>query len=253
MRLFLLFLVSLGLFGANFKLYMKDGNYHRVSEYQIQGDRVRYFSTERTDWEEIPLELIDIKRTENERKSENEQRAADAAAQDEEDQAERILAKEISKIPLDPGVYLAEENSIRTLAQADTKFVTDKKRSILKAMSPIPIVNGKATIEVDGDKSKTVIRESRPEFYLRQSSYPKFALVRLEQKNSSRIVEKVVIVPIEKIMLEEQDQVEIFRRQLSEGLFKIWPIDKLPMGDYAVIQFTGNGEANPQVWDFRIE
>lgn len=253
MRLLLLFLISAVLFGANFRLYLKDGNYHRVSEYKVEGERVRYYSTERGDWEEIPGELLDLKRTETERKEVSAQRAANAIAQDEEDQAERAIAKEISKVPLEMGVYLVEEDSMRTLPLADTKFVTDKKRSILKAMSPIPIVNGKATIEVDGENSKTIIRASRPEFFVRQSTHPRMAIVRVESKKGSRIIEKVVIVPIEKIMLEEQDEVDIFRRQFGEGLFKIWPIEKLPVGEYAVIQFTGKGEANPQVWDFRVE
>lgn len=253
MRLLIWFLVSSALFGANFRLYLKDGTYHRVSEYQIQEDRVRFYSTERRDWEEIPVELLDLKKTEAERKEVDAQRTANAVAQDEEDQAERALAREISRIPVDPGVYLLEGETLREIPQADTKFVTDKKRSILKAMSPIPIVNGKATIEVDGEKSKNIIRESRPEFYLRQSKHPKMALVRVESKANSRIIERVVIVPIEKIMLEEQDQVETFRRQFAEGLYKIWPIEKLAVGEYAVIQFSGNGEANPQVWDFRIE
>ena len=59
-------LLCLSAFTANLKLYLRDGNYHIVREYQVQGDRVRYYSVERSDWEEIPLELVDLKRTEAE-------------------------------------------------------------------------------------------------------------------------------------------------------------------------------------------
>ena len=53
--LLLFFVLSAWLaFGATFKLYLKDGDYHMVREYQVLDDRVRYFSTERGDWEEIP-------------------------------------------------------------------------------------------------------------------------------------------------------------------------------------------------------
>ena len=50
---------------SNFPLYLKDGTRHMVREYKVDGDRVRYYSTERGDWEEIPLELVDIDKTES--------------------------------------------------------------------------------------------------------------------------------------------------------------------------------------------
>ena len=69
MRVILLLLVAATvLLGETFKLYLKDGSYHAVREYQVQGDRVRYYSTERGEWEEIPLELVDLSKTEHERK-----------------------------------------------------------------------------------------------------------------------------------------------------------------------------------------
>ena len=51
---------------ANIKLYLKDGGYHIVREYKVEKDRVRFYSIERGDWEEMPLDLIDLKRTETE-------------------------------------------------------------------------------------------------------------------------------------------------------------------------------------------
>lgn len=253
MRLVILFLATATLFAASFKLYLKDGGYHAVTEYKVEGDRVKYYSAERTDWEEIPLALVDLKKTDSERKTTEATRLADAVTQDAEDEAERAIAKEISRVPVDPGVYAVEGEKLRTIPQVDVKLVTDKKRSILKAMSPIPIVNGKATIEVDGEKSPNVLKDRRPEFYLRQSAEDRMAIVRMGvSKKGGRVVEKVTIVPVTKELLEEQDQVEIFRRQFAEGLFKLWPVKDLSPGEYAVVQYT-DGKASPQVWDFRIE
>ena len=48
---------------ANVKLYMTDGSYHIVREYQVQPDRVHFYSVERSQWEDIPLDLVDLKRT----------------------------------------------------------------------------------------------------------------------------------------------------------------------------------------------
>src|SRR5437879_3437123 len=39
------------------KLFLKDGTYQLAREYKVQADRVRYYSTERGEWEELPLAL----------------------------------------------------------------------------------------------------------------------------------------------------------------------------------------------------
>src|ERR1700733_1747592 len=41
------------------KLMLTDGSFQLVREYQVNGDRVRYYSLDSSQWEEIPASMID--------------------------------------------------------------------------------------------------------------------------------------------------------------------------------------------------
>ncbi len=237
---------------ATLRLYLKDGTHHTIREYQVEGDRVKYFSTERGDWEELPVELVDLKKTESERVRIDESVKKAALEEEAEEKAEREFAKEIRRVPREPGVYLVDEELLKPMPQADVKLVSDKKRSFLKTITQIPL-NGKATIEVANEHSAQTVRGRRPDFWVRLKDDVALVIVKLEpSKKGSRIVEKVSIVPVVKEMVEEREVVETFRRQFAEGLYKLWPTKDLEPGEYAVVTFV-EGKGDPQVWDFRVE
>ena len=236
-------------FGSNFKLYLKDGGTQIVREYKVLEDRVRYYSIERSEWEEIPTELVDLKRTQAELKDREEEQKADKKAVEEEAAFERQIRKEIRSIPEDSGVYKVEADKVVTLKLAECKVVTNKKRSVLKALSPVPIVSGKATVEIDGLQSTIVITDDRPEFYFRLNKEERFGIVKLTPLKTSRLLEKWNILPVVNEIVQEHEDVEIFRKQVGDGLYKIWPIKPLPPGEYAVMEYTEN-KGNTQAWDF---
>jgi len=245
------FALAVVLPAATVRLYLKDGTYHNVREYQKQADRVRYYSTERSDWEEIPLELVDLKRTEQEISAHDKERHEQAKLIDDEEKAERAAKRIIESIPYAAGVFQLEGDKPITLKSAESKVVTNKRRSVLKAMSPIPIVSGKATVEIDGITSPMKLPAGEPEFYIRLSADERFVIARLERTKTSRIVQHWDIIPVTKEVMDKTDEVEIFRQQLADGLYKIWPTKPMEPGEYAVVEYT-EGKGNPQVWDFTL-
>jgi hypothetical protein len=236
---------------ANLKLYLKDGSYHIVSEYQVQPDRVHFYSVERSQWEDIPLDLVDLKRTEAEVAERQTQLQKDTQAVAEEEKAERDLARETSRIPQDPGVYWLEGNQAKVIKVAESTIHNNKGRSILKALSPIPMVTGKATLELTGAHSSNVFANPEQEFFIQLSQTERFGIARLTSKGAVRIVENLTIMPVTKEVVEEPTLVETFQKQLADGLYKIWPKQPFEPGEYAVVEYT-DGQLNIQTWDFAI-
>ncbi len=232
-----------------FRLYLTDGNYHLVREYQVEGDRVRYYSVERSEWEEIPLRLVDLKRTEAERTAREEALRKEAEALAAEERLEREQKRLVASIPQAPGVYMLQGDQVQPVPQAECKVATSKGRSVLKVLTPVPIVAGKATVEIEGERSRTAVGSDRPEFFVRLSAVERFGIVRLWTQKRVRIVQKWSIIPVTNEIVEEQQEVEVFRQQLDDDLYKIWPVEPLKPGEYAVVQYT-QGKGNVQAWDF---
>ena len=245
-----LFLALSLLWAANFKLYLKDGTFHVVREYKVEDDTVHYYSLERGDWEDIPVSLVDLNRTKAEVADKAEARAEEEKVVKEEETALKAERAEIKLIPRDPGVYMLDEGKLNIFPQASSKVHTDKGRSVLKVLSPMPVINGKGFVELDGEKSPTVLRSPRPDLYVQLSAEERFGIIKLTPKKGIRVAERVAFVPISKEIVEEVDEVPVFRKQLTESdLYKIWPEKALEPGEYAVIQYLP-GKLNAQMWDF---
>ena len=251
-RFAVLLFFAIGLSGAQLKLYLKDGTHQVVREYDVRGDRVRYYSTERQDWEELPKELVDFARTESEVTKKASARVEEDKLIAAEDKVEKEERARMARIPADPGVYFEVAEEMKALKAAESKFVTNRKRSILKVMSPLPIVNGKATVEIDGEHSAFVVYGKRPEFYFRLSDDESFNFFKLTPAKGTRVVEKVTIAAVVNEKVEEPIVIDAFRQQLADRLFKMWPTTDLEPGEYALVQYT-EGKMNLQIWDFRVE
>ena len=249
----MLLALALAAWAANLKLYLKDGTFQLVREYQVESDRVRFYSVERSQWEEIPLDLIDLKRTETEASTRQAELDKETKMAAEEERVERQTKRDISRIPQDPGVYWIEGTETKVLKQAESTVHTNKGRSVLKRLAPIPIVPGKGTLELAGAHSASVFTNQEQEFSIQLSEVERFGIARIKPKGSLRIVEDITFMPVTNEVEEEPEMVDIFQQQLTpNGLYKIWPKAPLAAGEYAVIQYTA-GKLNMQIWDFAVK
>ncbi len=252
-RLIALVALALSAWAANQKLYMTDGSFQLVREYKVEGDRVKFYSIERSEWEEIPKELVDINRTQKESKERQAEFEKSAKIFAQEEKVAREMEREVMRIPQNPGVYWVEGEQAKSLKPAPSSVKTSKGRSVLGKLTPIPVVSGKATVEIDGAHSLNVFTNPEQEFYIQLEQQERFGIIKLMSKGQTRVVEDVTIVPISKETVEERFPVEIFQKQMTpDGLYKIWPKQPFPPGEYAVVEFS-EGKMNIQVWDFAVK
>jgi len=243
--------LALPLLGADIRLYLTDGTDHKVREYEVLADRVRFYSTERGQWEEIPLDLIDLKRTERELKEAEETQRAEDEFWAREEAAEQARLREVASVPRENGAYWVDGGEMRPLPRARLEVQTNAARAALKILSPVPVFSGKKTVWISGSQAEVFVDSASPVFYFRPDLEERFALIRLDEKKRDgfRWVEDWSVVPISNEVVEEHKAVEIFRREVAAGLYQIWPEEPLEPGEYAIVEFSP-GEANIRAWDF---
>lgn len=165
------------------RLILKDGSYQLVTKYEIKGDRVRYMSAERDDWEELPASLIDWPATE---KFETDRAAGTAvpeAAQldkeiEEESTRAQALLPEVApglRLPEESGVYLLDsfqgEAQVVELQQTMSELAHNPKTNIFHgAINPIGGL--KVAVELDGAHAAMQAHVEVPSIYLNIDAAP---------------------------------------------------------------------------------
>lgn len=256
-----LLLSVLPLHAAAIKLFLKDGSYELVKSYQVNGDRVRYYSLDRSDWEEIPKSLVDFEatqRAEAEKKVVQEKQLK--AAEDLQNQRFEIPSntgyqiKPGVRLPSDPGVYAFDGARVVHMIQDPAKVVTDKKRIALIMVMPGPLLKKQALVVLPGPAAAVRITVAQPVFYVQDTVdwAMRAQLVPLTKKKDSRVVQKIQSgIGLGKSG-EARTAVPLERKQLAAGVYELKPLQPLDSGEYALGEMIEE-KLNIDVWDFGID
>jgi hypothetical protein len=261
------------------KLILKDGTFQLVRNYERNGDRVRYFSSERGAWEEIPAAMVDwdaTARAEAAEKDEEDAFAKKVRTQQEAQRIETIMDVDASLqvapgvfLPPGEGMFVIDGKHVTQLEQAGSEIKTDKKQFLKQVMSPIPIVSGKRNVDIPGSRAKVRVSNAQLEFYLREAppdpdrnspivkssrpgdSGPEVELVRATVKGNKRQLESIRSRFGEQVE-ENRKSVALERWEVAPTVFRFTLGDALPPGEYALAEILPDG-MNLFVWDFGVD
>jgi hypothetical protein len=263
------------------KLILKDGSFQLVRSYERNGERVRYFSVERGDWEEIPAAMVDWDATEKARIADEKADAALVKRIQAQEQARQLVSvvDVDASLPVGQGVFLPNGEgmfavtgkTVTPLEQVGAQTRTDKKRAVAQVISPVPLIPGKRNVEIPGAASKirVSIATGPPEFYLRevapdpdnptsiaQSSRPgidgpEVQLVRATVKGGKRRLRAIKSLLGQEIS-SEMNTISIQRWEMAKNVYRFTLSEPLPPGEYALAEILPDG-MNIFVWDFGVD
>jgi hypothetical protein len=261
------------------KLVLKDGSFQMVKDYRRNGERVRYLSAERGDWEEIPAAMVDWDATakaEVAEEAEEDALAKKIHAQEQARRIETIMDVDASLqvapgvfLPPGEGMFLIDGKSVKPLEQVGSQIKTDKKQFLKQVLSPIPIVPGKRNVQIPGTRASIRLTSGQAEFYLREAppdpdrttpivkssrpgeSGPEVELVQATVKGNKRQLESIKSLFGEQLE-EKRNTISIQRWEIAPTVFRFTVSEPLPPGEYALAEILPDG-MNLFVWDFGVD
>ena len=271
------------------RLILKDGSYQLATEWKVEGERVRYFSAERNEWEELPNSLVDWTATDKYQKD----RAAgvplpEAVEFDKKLAAERA-AEEAKRPEVAPGLHLPADDGVLVLDTFDSEpelvpveeKVAQVKRNGKSEMvchtpeecvgNQVPTV--KDMVELPGPHAEVQVHAEVPVLYVKLESAKeamsspqqldeRFQIIQVQSKKDRRIV-GAIRVNINGKAKQEQKSIAAKIEPMPQGWLKITPANPLTPGEYGLVELmNGKGELNlnmqsrylpDNIWDFGMD
>jgi hypothetical protein len=246
---------------------LKDGSYQLASQWEVNGDRVRYLSAERHEWEEVPASMVDWPATENFEKQREAQREIDLKQSQDEAESE---AKSVSPViapglhlPSSGGVYLLDnyngELQLTELSQSSGEVNRQTGHNILRA-AIAPVASSKQSIKLQGEHARIQSHVPQPPIFLDVDQEPgdksmplaeRFRIARLEVKKDARVVGNLKVAITGKVN-QQEFYLPSTAEPLPGGWVKLTPARPLSPGEYAVVEMLNAKTMNLYVWDFGV-
>jgi len=250
------------------RLILKDGSYQAVVKYEVQGDRVRYFSAERYEWEELPGSLVDwdaTKKYADDLAAGKLRTHVETAEEREEREAEEANSPEVApglKLPGSGGVFLVEAYSGKPEAaeilQNGSEVNPNKKKNVLRSTIN-PVASSKQSFELKGAHAQIQAHSGQPAIYVdidegASDIAPgdRFRMVRVDVKGDARVVGNLKVSFTGKTS-QEGNFLPVTVEKVGKGQWlKVMPAKPLVPGEYALVEMLGPQEMNLYVWDFGV-
>ena len=244
------------------KLVLKDGTFQIVRSYERRGERVRYYSMERSAWEEIPYDLVDWETTrkaeaEEERRNQEEiEKLRAAQAMERSAEIDVDASVEITPgvfLPSGEGLWAVEGRSLVPLNQAAADVKLDKGRLFEQVISPVPIIPSRHRVQIAGKRAEVRLTTKQPEFYMRTADArePSLELVRADVKGDKRQVEQIS-TNIAGQHSSKRNSISMERWKVARGVFRFTLSQPLEPGEYVLGEILPEG-MNLYVWDFGVD
>jgi hypothetical protein len=245
------------------KLMLKDGSFQLVREYEVDGERVRYFSIDQRDWEEIPASLVDWDATKKNAADEAARKAALIAKVHAAEVARHADAMDVdASIEIAPKVFLPPGDGLfefdgkaiypLTQAEADMKF--SKTQMLKQVLIPVPIIPTRHTISLRGTRAKFRLKSTQTEFYMRTADgrEPQLDLIRAKVKGDKRD-----LANLDELFKTQATtgkiSIPIQRWEIAHGVYRFTLGESLEPGEYAMAEVVQGGATSLYFWDFGVD
>ena len=244
------------------KLMLKDGNFQLIREYHLDGDRVRYYSLDSLQWEEMPAELVDWDKT---KKVETEEAKEDAAAiskvKSVESQRQAQLLDVDASVEIAPKVFLPsgeglfafDGKKVLKLAQAPIDSKLSKSNVVERVFVPIPIIPTRHNISIHRPHAEYRVTNGQPEFYMRvaEGPEPELQLIRAVTRGDMREIEKLDELFGQKNF--KKSEVPVQRWVVAPNLYRFTLGTPLAPGEYVLAEAVDDNGLELYVWDFGVD
>jgi hypothetical protein len=259
------------------RLILKDGSYQPATKWEVHGDRVRYYSAERFEWEDVPSSLVDWPATEKWEKEAAKHQVSEETRQvsaefEAERRAEAARTPTVApgvKLPSQGGIFLLDEfrgqPQLVELVQSGGEVKKEMGRNVLRA-AVNPLASMKQSIELPGARARVQSHETRPTIYVDVDSdndpntgasppdtAHRYRLVRLQRKKDSRVLGNLKIGPMTGKVSQQESFVETVSEPFSGDWIKVTPSRNLEPGEYALAEILADKQINLYVWDFGVD